>query len=240
MARVSRDQSGAISRLRGLSGVEVAESSDGFWLKGQTEEGKLPQELVGVFSVESEVYRLLDDGRLAELESRVPILRLPQLEWESLSAVSQPVLEKLALPGTIPQTTPLSLIPASAQTVEPNVLRVSLDVLLDWVVQSPEIRLEPLRFACGYDGSVVVRGTPIPSLPGARLFEDNGVAVPLGRAWDPPVPATVLAQTMKLAPGDLGILREEDWERIEASNFVSLTRAAVRLTARNREPVQRS
>ena len=161
-----------------------------------------------------------------------PVLRLPDLPWQALDAVTRPIVENPALPAVVSQKSAIRLRAAETAPVEPNVLRVALVTLAEWAGRAPEIRLKRLSFACGYDGDAIIRGAPVPSLPGTRFFEQNGVAAPLGQTWDPPVSPNVLAQAMDLAPGDLGLLREGGWERIEAANFVPLTRASVRLTAR--------
>ncbi len=159
------------------------------------------------------------------------MLRLPDLAWKALDAVSRPNVENPGLPAIVSQKSTIRLHVSKSAPLDPNGLRVALPTLAEWAERAPQIRLKHLSFACGYDGDAVIRGTPIPSLPGSRFFEQNGVAAPLGQAWDPPVPPNVLSQAMNLAPGDLGLLRADGWERIDAANFVPLTRASVRLTA---------
>ena len=81
------------------------------------------------------------------------------------------------------------------------------------------------------DGRVVLRGKPLPPIPGKRLVEVEGIAVPCGFAWTPPVDAEVVREILGLLPGDLALLEADGThERIESSAFVPGSRAAARTT----------
>lgn len=230
IAKVAADEAVAVSNLRGLPKVDAATAEGAVWLRGESEENELPAELV---RIQADVFRLRPPDGLAAWGSEIPVARLPELDWQPLNEVTRPLIESPLLPGQVGESMSLSLVKSVDVDREPNVLLVSLALLVKWVGSTAEIRFENLRFAAGYDGTAVIRGTPIPSLPGARFVEVDGVAAPLGQTWDPPVPATIVARAMLLSPGDLALFRGDDWERIEAANFVPVSRAAVRLTARN-------
>ncbi|MEM1294984.1 MAG: hypothetical protein AAGH89_06430 [Verrucomicrobiota bacterium] len=230
IAKVEAGDAVAVSHLRGVSQVEAALDTNTLWLRGTAETDELPSELV---RLSAQVFRLRPPDGLALGDSEIPVARLPELNWQPLHEVTQPKVTKPVLPGMISQSVRLKLVKSEEDDLEPNVLQVPLSSLVKWVGSAPELRFETLKFAAGYDGSALIWGTPIPSLPGNRFFEKDGVAVPLGQTWDPPIPAVVVAEAMLLAPGDLGVFRGEDWERVEASNFVPVSRAAVRLSAQN-------
>tara|TARA_R110002096_G_scaffold316010_6_gene510322 strand:+ start:7920 stop:8666 length:747 start_codon:yes stop_codon:yes gene_type:complete len=230
IARIEAKDAVSVGNLRTVAGVEAALGAGVVWLRGSSNDEALPVELA---RLSAQVFRWLPPDGLALLESEIPVARLPELEWRPLCEMTRPTVEQLLLPGKLSQRLALRLTPSGKVDCEPNVLQTSLSDLEKWVGSSAEIRWKELRFAAGYDGTVIVRGTPIPSLPGSRYFESDGVAIPLGQRLDPPVPSSVLAQAMQLVSGDLGIFRGEHWERIEGANFVPVSRAAVRLTAQN-------
>ena len=59
----------------------------------------------------------------------------------------------------------------------------------------------------------------------------DGIALPCGWAFDPPVEARVLARLLRLGAGDLALFHEDaSWERVAHEDFVSASRSAVRLT----------
>jgi len=207
----------------------MARSGGQVWLRGESGNGELPEALVHLPA--GKIYWLADAERLVEVDSAVPVERLPEdLEWELLDEVTRPVPGRQALPAELTGQCPVW--PTRDETLrEPNLLRTNLAALVDWVSKTAQVRLAPLRFAACADGEVLVHGSPLPSLPGERLVEADGVASLAGWTWDPPVSAKILAVAFQLAPEDLVVLhRNGTWERIEAANFVPVSRAAVRLT----------
>ncbi len=114
---------------------------------------------------------------------------------------------------------------------DPNLMQLPLDAFASWANAAPEVRLHPLTFACSEDGMALVRGLPLPSLPGKHYRETAGIAVPAGWQWDPPIPAKALAGALRLRPDDLALLDPEGAvECIPANHFDQVTRAAVRLS----------
>ncbi|MFO1513670.1 MAG: hypothetical protein U1F83_12255 [Verrucomicrobiota bacterium] len=81
--------------------------------------------------------------------------------------------------------------------------------------------------------ALLVRGTPLPPLPGGRRFAlHQGVAaVPAGFAWRPTVSAEVLARRFGVT-GDALVLWNEDGTitRLHGEQFVPATRGAARAT----------
>ena len=106
-----------------------------------------------------------------------------------------------------------------------------LDAWSAYGATAPQVRLACWSFAANSTGLVLVRGTPLPPLPGTRFVETDGIAVPLGFAWSPAVPAAVLRRVFKLEKDD-ALLWTADGvrRRIAAGDWVRATRSAVRLT----------
>lgn len=219
----------SINHLRDLPDLEVAFHEDRVWIRGQCEGLDLPEKLVRLPL--EDIYFFGGENRLTPIESSVPSARLPEdLVWEPIAAATRPIAGGNLLPGVIEHKCPVRLI-RSPQASEPNLVQIPLEDLLAWAETTAEIRLTPLIFACSDTGDALIRGTPIPSIPGKRWVETEGIAVPAGMTWDPPVPARVLVKAMNLNPGDLCLLTEANQRvLIVSANFIQATRAAIRLT----------
>jgi hypothetical protein len=69
-------------------------------------------------------------------------------------------------------------------------------------------------------------------LPGERFVTDDGVAVPCGFIWDPPVSASVLRRLFRMTGQTLLLLEANGGcVEIKPEQFVAASRSAVRLTA---------
>ena len=82
-----------------------------------------------------------------------------------------------------------------------------------------QARLDRWHFAVASDGRVVVRGAPLPPMPGILYCEEEGVAVPVGFAFSPRVESAVVGELLELQPHDLALFHADgSWERIAAAN----------------------
>src|ERR1041385_274023 len=110
----------------------------------------------------------------------------------------------------------------------------SLSDWRDFAMTAPEVRLRQLRFAVDADRIVVVRGKPLPPLPGRQFVLHANIGVQAGFMWEPAVSAEVLVRRLGLAADALALFREDGtFSRIEAEQFVAATRSAVRETVAN-------
>ena len=79
---------------------------------------------------------------------------------------------------------------------------------------------------------MIVRGEPLPPLPGQRWVDREGIAVPAGWRWSPPVEAAIVRAVFGLEPGDFALWQTDGtWQRIRAADFTPASRAAVRASA---------
>jgi hypothetical protein len=119
--------------------------------------------------------------------------------------------------------------------VEERPIALLVTSLAEWrefALHAPEIRLRQLRFAVDEAGNVVVRGKPLPPLPGGQFVLRGNVAIQAGFALEPAVSADVLSRRLGLATDALALFHEDGtFSRIEAEQFVPATRSAVRETA---------
>jgi hypothetical protein len=125
---------------------------------------------------------------------------------------------------------------SAAATTEPTVLLTTRETFAAYVSTAPLVRLQRVRHAVADDGRVIVRGAPLPPLPGARFVEHAGIAVPVGRSWRPAVEPEVVRTVFGTGVRDLVLWAADDApECVRAEDFVPTTRAAVRATVAGRD-----
>lgn len=215
--------------LRLVLDIEVCQAADHVWLRGQRLEKGLEHRLRTLPGAAR--FWVLADGQLLPVGARVPHGWLPDGPWLSLArwlGIEMPRPCAAADPGPL---VPLELQP-SFEFVEPSVLLTSMGHWKTCADDCPQVRLDRWRFAVARDGRVVVVGQPLPSLPGERLVEHEGIAVSAGYFWSPPVEPCIVRERFALEAGDLALWHADGtWERIAAGDFVRATRAAIRATA---------
>lgn len=230
--RIDPAHMGAVGLLRLHKGILACEVAGNIWLSGDHLDEAT--ELMLRKLAPAERYVVQPDGTLVPAGGQVPRGHLPKADWTPLAQWMTPRVQAAALPGDLPDRVALRLAPGGRQA-EPNVLITTWDVWGVYAESAPAIRLAPLRFA-GDGTRVLIRGTPLPPLPGQPHVETAGIAVPCGWTWEPAVETTVLRSLLGLGDGDLALLsRDGEYERIPAEAFVRAERSAVRLSLRQRE-----
>ena len=184
--RLPAAQLNALGRLRQAPGVQVLELGGAIWLRGEQRDEKLRRRLATL--PEARLHSVLDDGQLVELHRRVPSGHLPSGDWAELSQWLQVALPTAALPAQVTERPVLRIVRGGAAQ-DANVLLTEGSHWLNFGGSSAAIRLKPLTFAVSSSPTVVIRGTPLPPLPGERFVEIGGIAVAAGYRWDPPVRA---------------------------------------------------
>lgn len=227
---LAREDAAALAEQRLANGLEVAEAGADLWLRGPPGEDALDAKLAAVPA--SGRYELLAANQLRRIGHRVPSARLPALQWQPLSAWLRVELPVAALPANSPAPIPLRLV-RSGDEHEPELLLTSLVEFTRFAAQAAQVRLDRLQFAAAADGRVLVRGRPLPPLPGQRFVRHSGLALPAGFAWQPAVSAEVLARRFGVS-GDSLVLWNDDGTitRFHGEQFVPATRSAVRETER--------
>jgi hypothetical protein len=221
---------GAVSlgTLRRWPGLEVLETADSVWVRSphlDDEQWEYCRRLPG-----ADRFTLTDDGRLLAVGMLVPHGRLPAGLWRPITdwlGVELPTSDSAPPP---PKPSGLALV---RSTIERDAawLLTTLDAWSAYTAIAPQVRLACWSFAANSTGLVLVRGTPLPPLPGTRFVEMEGIAVPLGFAWSPAMPAAVLRRVFKLEKDDAVLWTADGMRRrIAAGDWVRATRSAVRLT----------
>ena len=225
------DRSGAAKAgpLRQRPGIEVLQTDDAVWLRGRHLDDELEKALRCVPGARR--FTVFPDGQLVAAGTQVPKGHLPDGRWTPISAWLGVELWPACLAGKVEGRVPLRLVRSGAAR-DSNVLWTTTSAWGRWAVTAPQVRLDRLGFAVSDCGDVVVRGTPLPPIPGRPFVESAGVAVEAGWEWSPRLEADVLAEALGLASGDLALVQHDgSWEHLPAEAFVQATRSAVRLTA---------
>src|SRR5207237_5853789 len=118
-----------------------------------------------------------------------------------------------------------------AEERAPDLLLTTLEEISRFAATAAQVRLARLQFAANSDGDIIVRGQPLPPLPGQRFVICGGVAVPAGFSWEPQVGEDVLARRFGVS-GDALVVWNEDGSitRMHSEQFVPLSRSALRAT----------
>ncbi|MCO5165758.1 MAG: hypothetical protein M9894_05245 [Planctomycetes bacterium] len=200
------------------------------WLRGEALDPDLDRRLRATGGQRFEV---APDGALRPPGRRLPVGRLPAGPWRPLAALLAPAeaVARDAAPGA---RAPLRLVRDPAAPEAPTALLVAAEALAAWAATASQARLVRLEVARRADApEALVRGRPLPPLPGARLVVRGGVAVPAGLALAPALDPAALAALFDLAPGDLALVSGDVGdaaavERVAHAAFAPLTRSLAR------------
>lgn len=225
---IAREDAAVLAGLRLVPGIEVAENTPKVWLRGSAADESLSHRLLALPTTER--YERLPSGRLRRLNERIPSHQLPELAWQPLAAWLHAAIPIGAMPGDAP--TPVALqLTRSAGEQKPELLLTDLVEFQRFVEQAALVRLRRWQFAANADGRVLIRGTPLPPLPGKQFVVREGVATPAGFDWCPAVDAEVVARCFGASDEGL-VLWQEDGSiiRLHREQFMPVTRSAVAAT----------
>jgi len=216
-------------RLRLRPGVRVGDAGEGnLWLRGDDLTEELDLELRKLPGARR--FLVGENGEITKVGRRIPSGILPKVSWSPLAEWLRPRPQLAALSGLLSSRVPVRIVRAGHEQPA-NLLLTTLVEWAAYATTAPMARLRPLRFAVAADGRALVWGSPLPPLPGRRYAERDGVAVPCGLGWDPPVEPAVLRELLQLQAGDLALVDEAGaCEHVEAGHFARATRAAARAT----------
>jgi hypothetical protein len=227
---VPRESAAALARLRQFPRLTVHETAAGeIWLRGSELDSELDRQLRLVPG--GRRLSVLDDGQTVPEGRQVPLGHLPTGNWTPLAAWLV-----IALPAAQPSRVPvepmrLSLVPSGIER-EPSLLETSLASWRQYVATAPQWRIDRWAFVASREGQVLVRGTPLPPIAGTQWVLEEGIGVPAGLAWSPPLDARTLRQALKLASAQFALLRPDgSWERIDETEWTRASRSAVHATS---------
>jgi hypothetical protein len=224
----------AIARLASVSGLAICELEEELWLQGSALNDELERQLR--FIPGGRIFELLGDKQLIPRGRLVPRGRLPDGPWKLLIDWRD---DALLLPEVMVGDLPsehelrrmcLHLAPCNSPH-EAAILETSFALFANHAVTAPQWRLDRWMFAVSSDGLILVQGTPLPPLPGAQFWLEEGICVPAGFGWQPEVDAVTVRQILHLQKDETAVLRADDsWDSVAADAWVKCTRSAVRLS----------
>jgi len=226
--RLAREDAASLAEMRPVAGLEVAAAGTEIWLRGPANES-LQAKLFRLPACAR--YELIPPNQLRPIDQRIPSNQLPELPWQPLNAWLQVESPVAAFPAQEPRAVSLRLVRSTVE-LEPELLLTSMEEFQRFAARAAQVRLDRLQFAANPAGSVLIRGTPLPPLPGQRFVLHGGVAVPAGFTWQPAVSDEVLARRFAVASEALVLWNEDGTlTRLHGEQFVAATRGAVRATA---------
>lgn len=222
------------------------------WLRVAVDEQTLSDPRV--LSILGQRFTIHEDGtQLVPLGHRVPTAILPKAEWIPLAQRLPVALPVPCFGGQAVDRVQVQLVRDCAQR-DANVLLTDVSNWVTFAVTTSMVRLKRLTFAVGKDMRdliqassavpggdlvsmsakadrrvVVIRGEPMPPIPGTPFVETEGIAVPAGWTWSPRLDASVLRAAYSVTARDLVLFSPiGGWDRIPADAFVPASRAAAR------------
>lgn len=240
--RLEGDAAPTLSSLRLEPDIEVAVDGASVWVRGSDAGDGLRHRLDALPASARFVWWPPD--RLCPVGSRIPSMALPAVRWQALQSWLRVGAEPGRLPGRIAGRVGLRLVESGVER-QPELLRADLGALREYLRGAARVRWSRLGFAGSLDGSVLVRGTPLPAVPGQRWVRLGRVYVPVGFHWSPAVEPAVVEQLLAvaanewivwLAPVPDGVAVAGNFLRLTEEQFVPLTPSAVRATAREVQP----
>jgi hypothetical protein len=210
--------------------IEACTADGSLWLRGVNWDEAFDLLLRKMLGAER--FHRLTENRIAPWGCALPTGVLPDGQWMPFKDWLQPAVPPTILAGRLGPRGSFRLV-REAQERSANLLCTTFDEWQKYALSAPLVRLSCLSFAVSNDAQVLIRGEPLPPLPGTRFVECSGIAVPAGWTWLPAIDAEVLRESLGLDGEDIALMAPAgECETIRRDDFVSAARSAVRLTAR--------
>lgn len=222
------DQAEAIAAFRHAAGAQCLVEDEHIWIRGAGEQ--IDKEARRKLAPDARHFSLAGTHLILE-GHRVPLHELPAGNWQPLSSSLNFELSAVTSPSwSKDRQTPLTLVrqPYSADAA-PTLLLAPFPLFADYIELAPEIRLKRWSFVVSASGECLVRGEPLPPLPGAFFIEREKVATPIGFTWSPPIDALALRTTAGASDDELLLWREDgSTHLIHLADFTRVSRSIVR------------
>lgn len=226
---VAVDDARLVAPLIGYHGVTACREGNRFWLQGKCLRDDERDGLARFTG--GEKFRVLPDGQLVPWLARIPKGNLPDGPWSPAYDLWQPFLPTAAIPMGRSPRAKLRIVPDDRERAC-NLLLTTQARWTAFVKTCAQVRLAKWSFAASADGRVLVRGTPLPPVPGTLLVEQSGIAIEAGATWSPAVSSVVVREALQVPASSLGLLFADGrFEIVPGSEFVTATRTAVAVAA---------
>ncbi len=226
--RLPAEDAAHLGKLRLINGLSILIDGTSVWLRGEYLNEDLDRRIRSIPNAER--FLIKADQQLTRPDEIVPCAQLPDGSWQPLRNW---LSIKLPIAGFTAQTDErITLkLSRSSRPMLANLMQTSWERWHAYAIQAPAVRLNRLGFAVSENAAVLIRGTPLPPLPGRLFFEDSGIIVPLGWQFVPNVGPIGVRQLLKLNETEMALFSEEgSFERLPETAFVQASRSAVRMT----------
>lgn len=202
--------------------IEVFSEGDSVWLRGASGS-----------PVEGALRRLPACQRFAvrgddlfPLDAEAPRGYMPSGPWVAIDHWLNVSAPAAALPGELAKRVSVGLRRDGIET-RADMLLCDRETWARYCAAAPQCRLDRSSFVIDGNGRVLVRGHPVPAIPGQRFYLEGSIALPLGYCFD--IDASVVERSLKLESGDIALFDSDgSWSLIPQNTFVRATRSAVR------------
>ena len=217
-----------LGKLRLINGLSILVDGASVWLRGEYLDEDLNRRIRSI--PDAERFLIKADQQLTRPDETVPCARLPDGSWEPLRSWLSIKLPVAGFAAQTDERITLKLV-RSSTPMSANLMQTSWERWRTYAIMAPAIRLTRLGFAVSENSAVLIRGTPLPPIPGRLFIEDRGIIVPLGWQFVPNVGSTVVRQLLNLNEMEMALFCEDgSFERVPETAFVQATRSAVRMT----------
>lgn len=219
-----------VADLRRIRGLDVLVDGDVLWLRGDDGAGDLSDRIRSI--PDAELFERQPGEQLTRSGETVPCARMPQGDWQPIARWVELQLPRSGFSATVRDKVNLKLV-RSTTPIAANLLETTWKAWFEYVISAPQIRLCRLVYALSDQDRVLVRGQPLPPIPGRTYFESDGVIFPTGWRFDPEVGPIVVRKILRLGDCELALFAENgSYARIPESAFVQATRSSVRACCR--------
>ncbi len=239
IARVPAVALGELRELRTARELLVCVVDGDCWIRPASASQDVPHaDAAGLRTgLAAEVFEVTADGFIIPRGCRVPIGSTPSGPWLPIAQRFPVRLPEIGFPSHRIPATRLKLV-RSDRIVDCTLLEVPFSRFEEFARKTSILRLNRWEFSVSQAGAALVRGIPLPTIPGRRYWEVGGILIPAGWTWFPALAPEVLRRVLKFVPGESAVLRLNstnepdsfDWERIPEDAFVKATRPNFRAT----------
>lgn len=226
--KMHREASEHLGTVRTQAGLEVCAKGDTVWIRCEDPSEALHRTFMQLPAVHSIA---TDDGQLIQRGTRVPRGYIADGPWLPIAQWMKVTLPVASLGGVSPLPLPIDMV--HGETFEtPRFLQTDIQAWTKYAVSAPRVRLDQFAFAATANGTVFVRGEPLPPLTGKRFIWQGRIAVEAGWSWRPDIAVEVLEAALAIESDHLAVMYGDGrWLSLTEESFVQATRSAVRTTS---------
>jgi hypothetical protein len=223
----------SLGTVRCIDGLRAAEDGDHIWLRGISSldgmDTRLKQLPVKNTFLTNEKKHLFLPGALT------PVDVLKELQWLPLVEFIKVEPPVAAFPGKTGEKVSVRLV-QSGKERKGNALLTSLKAWKQYAETAAESRLQSVTFAVSGKDEVMVRGCPLPPLPGKEYWEAEDLLIPAGYDFELSMMSAFISKKLNENRNLLIVFDTEGgWQKIEKEYFVAGKRSAIRSTKLNND-----